>query len=63
MGGAVVDDSENRLRLVQPKSYTIPELTRLAAEWISEQQGDVEVLKWTFSIFIEWLKRREKELR
>lgn len=45
-----------------PKSYTLDDLTRLAAEWITEQEGDVEMLKWTFSIFIEWARKREREV-
>lgn len=45
-----------------PKSYTLDDLTRLAAEWIVEQEGDTEMLKWTFSIFIEWARKQEKEV-
>lgn len=54
---AVVRES----RSAPPKSYTVSDITRLAAEWIAEQEGDTEMLKWTFSIFIEWLKQRERQ--
>ena len=55
------DDDPAPLRLAQPKSYTLAEVTKLAAEWIDQQEGDTDMLRWTFSICIEWLKRREKE--
>lgn len=42
-------------------SYTLADLKTLIAQWINEQEGDTEMLKWTMSILIEWLGKKERE--
>lgn len=42
-------------------SYTLADLKTLIAQWINEQEGDTEMLKWTMSILIEWLAKKERE--
>lgn len=51
------------LRIASSPSYTLTELKALIAQWINEQEGDTEMLKWTMSILVEWLARREREGR
>lgn len=53
---------QRQLPVSSSKSYTLDDLTRLATEWITEQEGDTEMLKWTFSIFLEWARKREREV-
>lgn len=42
-------------------SYTLKEIEALAGEWVKSQEGDIDMLDWTFSIWLEWLAKRERE--
>lgn len=50
------------LQLVQPKSYTLAELKGLARKLIEERKDEDDVATaMGISLFLWWLKRREKE--
>lgn len=42
-----------RVKVSASRSYTLADLKTLIAQWINEQEGDTEMLKWTMSILIE----------
>lgn len=51
-----------RVKVSQSPSYTLAEMRDLMLQWIHEQQGETDMLQWSFSIFLEWLAKREKEV-
>lgn len=41
-------------------TYTLDDIERLAREFVAEQKAsDEDMLDWTFSIFVAWLRQRE----
>lgn len=50
-----------QVKVSASKSYTLRELRDLMDQWIREQEGDTEILRWTMSVLIEWLGKKERE--
>lgn len=52
-----------RIVEVEPASpsYTLKKIEALAREWVKSQEGDIDMLDWTFSIWLAWLAKRERE--
>lgn len=50
-----------RLRLVQPKSYTLAEIEVLTREYVTKVSEPESMVDWRMSDFIAWLRKRERE--
>lgn len=50
------------LKIASSPSYTLAEIEQLTREFVAEQEGDTDMLQWTFSIWLAWLAKREREV-